>query len=192
MMARELIQKSRNAQEGMLMHLLESMEDQEIKEMMLAFVILTVRGKSMTLKEIDIECEDFLRNVFGVDCDFDIEGSMIKLLREGLVEQRAGRPVRRDAAQNGARAFGQQVGTTSSTTTWTRSTAAAKMRSQGTPTCTPTPSRASLRDALNSTDKERAKVVNDLKAQNDVLTKEVGELSNSLKGFQLALLVECF
>ena len=42
---------------------------------------------------------------------------------------------------------------------------------------------ASLRDALNSTDKERAKVVNDLKAQNDVLTKEVGELSNSLKGF---------
>lgn len=54
--------------------------------MMFVFVIFIVRGKSMILKEIDIECEDFLWNVFGVDCDFDIEGSMIKFFCEGFVE----------------------------------------------------------------------------------------------------------
>ena len=182
MMAKDLIQKSRNAQEGMLMHLLESMEDQEIKEMMLAFVILTVRGKSMTLKEIDIECEDFLRNVFGVDCDFDIEGSMIKLLREGLVEQRAGvlyaaTPLKTALAlldNKWDNIFDYNVDAVDGG----REDALARYANLH-----PDTVEASLRDALNSTDKERAKVVNDLKAQNDVLTKEVGELSNSLKGF---------
>ena len=43
--------------------------------------------------------------------------------------------------------------------------------------------RDSLRDALNATDKERAKVVSDLKSQNDALNKEVGALSSQLKGF---------
>ena len=42
---------------------------------------------------------------------------------------------------------------------------------------------ANLRDALNATDKERAKVVSDLKSQNDALNKEVGALSSQLKGF---------
>ena len=182
LMAKELIAKSANSQRGMLMHLLESMEDQECKEMMLAFIILTIRGKSMTLKEIDIECEQFLKNVFGVDVDFDIEGSMIKLLREGLVEQRAGvlyaaTPLKTalavldnkwdnlfdynlDAVDNG------------------RKNALAAYQSAH-----PDTVEASLRDALNATDKERAKVANDLKQQNEELSKQVDELNKSLKGF---------
>ena len=150
--------------------------------MMLAFIILTIRGKSMTLKEIDIECEQFLKNVFGVDVDFDIEGSMIKLLREGLVEQRAGvlyaaTPLKTalavldnkwdnlfdynlDAVDNG------------------RKNALAAYQSAH-----PDTVEASLRDALNATDKERAKVANDLKQQNEELSKQVDELNKSLKGF---------
>ena len=42
---------------------------------------------------------------------------------------------------------------------------------------------ANLRDTLNATDKERAKLVSDLKAKEDALTKDVSNLSNSLKGF---------
>ena len=64
----------------------------------------------MTLKEIDIECEQFLKKVFGIDCDFDVEGSMIKLLREGLVEQRAASCTPRTSSQDGVKAPRQQVG----------------------------------------------------------------------------------
>lgn len=90
MMAKELQSKSANSQLGMLMHLMESMEDQECKEMILSYCILSGKGKSMTLKEIDTACEALLHTRFGLSVDFDVEGAMVKLLREGLVEQRAG------------------------------------------------------------------------------------------------------
>lgn len=182
MMAKELIAKSANSQDGMLMHLLESMEDQECKEMVLAFVILTIRGKSMTLKEIDIECEVFLKNVFGVDVDFDVEGSIIKLLREGLVEQRAGvlyaaTPLKTALAlldNKWDNLFDYNLDAVD-----TGRTSAL----DGYKNAHPDTVEASLRDALNATDKERAKIATELKAQNDELTKQVGQLSNSLKGF---------
>ena len=44
----------------------------------------------MTLKEIDAKCEYELYDRFRLKIDFDVEGAMVKLLREGLVEQRAG------------------------------------------------------------------------------------------------------
>jgi len=74
----------------MLMHLMESMEDQECKEMILSYCVLSANGKSMTLKEIDTKCETLLHKRFGLNVDFDVEGAVVKLLREGLVEQRAG------------------------------------------------------------------------------------------------------
>jgi len=182
MMAKEIIEKSENSQAGLLMHLLESMEDQECKEMMLAYIILTVRGKSMTLKEIDIECEQFLKKVFGIDCDFDVEGSMIKLLREGLVEQRAGvlyaaTPLKTalallDNKWDNIFDYNLDSGDTG------RANALASYANAH-----PDTVEANLRDALNATDKERAKVVSELKSQNDALNKEVGALSSQLKGF---------
>ena len=90
MMAKELQAKSANSQTGMLMHLMESMEDQECKEMILSYAVLAANGKSMTLKEIDAKCEYELYDRFRLKIDFDVEGAMVKLLREGLVEQRAG------------------------------------------------------------------------------------------------------
>jgi hypothetical protein len=42
------------------------------------------------MKEIDTACEGLLLQRFGLTVDFDVEGAMVKLLREGLVEQRAG------------------------------------------------------------------------------------------------------
>jgi hypothetical protein len=90
MMAKELQSKSANSQVGMLMHLMESMEDQECKEMILSYCVLSGNGKSMTLKEIDTACESVLYTRFRLKVDFDVEGAMVKLMREGLVEQRAG------------------------------------------------------------------------------------------------------
>lgn len=182
MMAKELIQKSGNSQSGMLMHLLESMEDQECKEMVLAFIILTVRGKSMTLKEIDVECEQFLKKVFDVDCDFDVEGSMIKLLREGLVEQRAGvlyaaTPVKTSLAildNKWDNLFDYNLDAKDTG----RSSAIAAHKNAH-----PDTVEASLRETLNATDKDRSKLVSELKDQHDKLTADVNELNKSLKGF---------
>lgn len=136
----------------------------------------------MTLKEIDIECEQFLKKVFGIDCDFDVEGSMIKLLREGLVEQRAGvlyaaTPLKTalallDNKWDNIFDYNLDSGDTGRTNALSSYTNAH-----------PDTLEANLRDALNATDKERAKVVSDLKSQNDALNKEVGALSSQLKGF---------
>jgi len=164
------------------MHLLESMEDQECKEMVLAYIILSVKGKSMTLKEIDIECEEFLKKSFGVDVDFDIEGGIIKLLREGLVEQRAGvlyaaTPLKTALAildNKWDNLFEYNLEAVSAE----RSRALAAHTNAH-----PDTVEANLRDTLNATDKERAKFVSDLKAKEDALTKDVSNLSNSLKGF---------
>lgn len=136
----------------------------------------------MTLKEIDIECEQFLKKVFGIDCDFDVEGSMIKLLREGLVEQRAGvlyaaTPLKTalallDNKWDNIFDYNLDSGDTG------RANALASYANAH-----PDTVEANLRDALNATDKERAKVVSELKSQNDALNKEVGALSSQLKGF---------
>jgi len=182
-MARELIEKSDNSQEGMLMHLLESMEDQECKEMVLAYIILTVKGKSMTLKEIDIECEEFLKKSFGVDVDFDIEGGIIKLLREGLVEQRAGvlyaaTPLKTALAildNKWDNLFEYNLDSANAE----RSKAIAAHTKAH-----PDTVEANLRDTLNATDKDRAMLVSDLKAKQDALTRDVSSLSTSLKGFE--------
>ena len=181
-MSKELIEKSGNSQDGMLMHLLESMEDQECKEMVLAYIILSVKGKSMTLKEIDIECEEFLKKSFNVDVDFDIEGGIIKLLREGLVEQRAGvlyaaTPLKTALAVLDSKwdnLFEYNLDSISAE----RSRALAEHTNAH-----PDTVEANLRDTLNATDKERAKLVTDLKAKEDALTKDVSNLSSSLKGF---------
>jgi len=42
---------------------------------------------------------------------------------------------------------------------------------------------ASLRETLNATDKDRSKLVSELKDQHDKLTADVNELNKSLKGF---------
>ena len=90
LMSKAILAKSDNSQLGMLMHLMESMEDQECKEMILSYCILSANVKSMTLKEIDTKCEFLLQRRFNLKVDFDVEGAMVKLMREGLVEQRAG------------------------------------------------------------------------------------------------------
>merc|ERR1712216_480010 len=48
LMSKAILAKSDNSQLGMLMHLMESMEDQECKEMILSYCILSANVKSMT------------------------------------------------------------------------------------------------------------------------------------------------
>lgn len=96
MMAKALQSKSADSQLGMLISLLESMEDQECKEMILCYSVLSSRAsprfkaKEMTVEEIELSCERVLFERFGLRVDFDAEGTVSRLLKEGLVEPRRG------------------------------------------------------------------------------------------------------
>jgi hypothetical protein len=81
MMAMALASKSAGSQLGLLITLLESMEDQECKEMILCYCVLSwraERGKAggketMTMEEIELACEGVLFERFGLKVNFDAE-----------------------------------------------------------------------------------------------------------------------
>ena len=98
MMAKAVASKSADSQLGMLINLLESMEDQECKEMILCYCVLSsssivagrFRAREMTMEEIELACEYVLYNRFGLKVNFDAEGTVERLVKKGLVERRRG------------------------------------------------------------------------------------------------------
>ncbi|GAX75535.1 hypothetical protein CEUSTIGMA_g2978.t1 [Chlamydomonas eustigma] len=101
-MTNVLYNKTNDAQEGVISMLLEDMADQRLKEAVLAYANLylfgsesgtTIQlgGKGATLSELDVECENFLEEHFGVKLDFALEDTLPILLEWGLVRQRHNR-----------------------------------------------------------------------------------------------------
>ena len=186
MMAREIQTKSDNSQVGMLMHLMESMEDQECKEMILSYCVLSSNGKSMTLKEIDTKCETLLYKRFGLKVDFDVEGAMIKLLREGLVEQRAGvlyttTPLnqalqRLDTKWDNLFTYTDDRGAAAGAELIAREETARKVRFQTV--------EAELAKTLSKTDEERAAVVGKLKEEQDEIAKRIKVLEGAMGSYK--------
>ena len=185
-MARAIQSKSDNSQVGMLMHLMASMEDQECKEMILAFCVLSWNGKSMTLKEIDTKCETLLWKRFGLRVDFDVEGAVVKLLRDGLVEQRAGvlytaTPLpqalqRLDTKWDNLFTYTDDGGAAKGAELVMREGDARKTRFQTV--------EQSLSETLAKTDAERAAVVGKLKAQQDEIAEKIKTLEGAMGSYK--------
>lgn len=186
MMAKALQAKSANSQVGMLMHLMESMEDQECKEMILSYCVLSGNGKSMTLKEIDTACESLLYTRFGLKVDFDVEGAMVKLLREGLVEQRAGvlytaTPLRKalqrlDTKWDNLFDYRDDGGAAAQDEAAMQMEAARLVRYQTV--------EATLKQQLAKTDAERAEVVGRLKEQQEEISHRIKTLEGAMTGYK--------
>ena len=186
MMAKELQAKSANSQTGMLMHLMESMEDQECKEMILSYAVLAANGKSMTLKEIDAKCEYELYDRFRLKIDFDVEGAMVKLLREGLVEQRAGvlytaTPLKKalkrlDTKWDNLFDYRDDGGATKADDAVMQLEASRKARYQTV--------EATLREQLANTDAERAAAVGKLKGQQEEIAKRIKLLEDAMSSYK--------
>ncbi len=70
---------------GVLDLLVGAGEDQDAKEAILAYGLLRRAGRALAKAEIDNFAEDFLRNHFNLDIDFEINDALNKLERLGLV-----------------------------------------------------------------------------------------------------------
>lgn len=63
---------------------MDSLEEQELKETLLAYYILW-RDGTLKQTELDARCEEFLAANCGVEVDFEVADALEKLAREGLV-----------------------------------------------------------------------------------------------------------
>ncbi len=84
-----LYTKSRDNGLGVLLFLVDCMEEQEWKEVLLGWVLLD-RDGACGSRELDRRCERWLQERFGVETDFEISDALAKLLQLELVEESDG------------------------------------------------------------------------------------------------------
>ncbi|MCE0480581.1 hypothetical protein HAX54_037581 [Datura stramonium] len=61
-----------------------NLQDWEVKEVIISFFILMEQGKA-TLEDLDLRCEELLKEEFGVSCNFDVDDAVQKLDKLGIV-----------------------------------------------------------------------------------------------------------
>jgi hypothetical protein len=81
---------------SVLTRLVDAAEAEEAKELLLAYFILYVeRHRDYTMEELDRRVEEWIREEFGLDVDFEVDDAVRKLIEKGLMVQRpvaAGEP----------------------------------------------------------------------------------------------------
>eukprot|EP00928_Gymnodinium_smaydae_P083619 TRINITY_DN6685_c1_g1_i1.p1 TRINITY_DN6685_c1_g1~~TRINITY_DN6685_c1_g1_i1.p1 ORF type:complete len:575 (-),score=153.56 TRINITY_DN6685_c1_g1_i1:151-1875(-) len=92
-MTQTLYSSSLDSGLGVVHDLVDSMEEQEVKEAMMGYWALlqpsnSNRHEFRSEKDIDDECENFLLDTFGAVVDFEVEDALGKLLRDGLARRR--------------------------------------------------------------------------------------------------------
>jgi len=79
-----LYHKSLDNDRGVIFYLMDSLEEQELKETVLGYYVLWREGE-MTKSELDARCEALLFERFGVEADFEIGDALAKLERDDLI-----------------------------------------------------------------------------------------------------------
>lgn len=81
--------KTDDAQEGVVSMLLEDMAEQQLKETVIAYILLHLGGEDGGLKldELDRRCEDWLEEHFSLKVDFAVEDALPRLLEWRLLTQ---------------------------------------------------------------------------------------------------------
>ncbi|KAI4375416.1 hypothetical protein MLD38_013287 [Melastoma candidum] len=81
-------EKQLDSGRGTLLHLCDDVIQQEVKEVIISFFIMTQKGKG-TSQEIDLQCERLMKEEFGQKCNFDVDDAIQKLEKLGIVTQDA-------------------------------------------------------------------------------------------------------
>jgi hypothetical protein len=79
-----LYHKSLDNDLGVIFYLMDSLEEQELKETALAYYVLWREGNK-TKAELDDRCEQLLFEQFGLETDFEITDALEKLERDDLI-----------------------------------------------------------------------------------------------------------
>lgn len=84
LITQSMYDKQLDSGRGTLLHLCDDVIQQEVKEVIISFFILMEQGKA-TLEDLDLRCEELLKEEFGVRCNFDVDDAVQKLDKLGIV-----------------------------------------------------------------------------------------------------------
>ncbi|KAK3412936.1 hypothetical protein EUGRSUZ_I01597 [Eucalyptus grandis] len=84
LITQSMYDKQLDSGKGTLLHLCDDVIQQEVKEVILAYFILMEQGKATT-QDLDIQCEELIKEEFGVSCNFDVDDAVEKLEKLGIV-----------------------------------------------------------------------------------------------------------
>jgi hypothetical protein len=75
-----------NNNAGIFDYIIGAAEEQECKEAFLAYYFLRTAPSPPTEKELDLRIEQWLKDTFAVDIDFEVDDALAKLERLGLLK----------------------------------------------------------------------------------------------------------
>lgn len=84
LVTRSMYDKQLDSGKGTLLHLCDDVIQQEVKEVILSFFILMEQGKC-TREDLDLHCEELIKEEFGERCDFEVDDAVQKLEKLGIV-----------------------------------------------------------------------------------------------------------
>ncbi|CAI9111641.1 OLC1v1011917C1 [Oldenlandia corymbosa var. corymbosa] len=86
MITQSMYDKQLDSGKGTLLHLCDDVIQQEVKEVIISFFILMEQGKA-TLQDLDLRCEELIKEEFGESCNFDVDDAVQKLEKLGIVSR---------------------------------------------------------------------------------------------------------
>ncbi|GLT68733.1 hypothetical protein SLA2020_409380 [Shorea laevis] len=86
LITQSMYDKQLDSGRGTLLHLCDDVIQQEVKEVIIAFYILMEQGKA-TSEDLDIRCEELIKEEFGESCNFDVEDAVQKLEKLKIVSR---------------------------------------------------------------------------------------------------------
>ncbi|KAJ4729564.1 Aminopeptidase [Melia azedarach] len=86
MITQSMYDKQLDSGRGTLLHLCDDVIQQEVKEVIISFFILMEQGKA-TRQDLDLQCEELIKEEFGESCNFDVDDAVQKLEKLGIVSR---------------------------------------------------------------------------------------------------------
>jgi hypothetical protein len=66
---------------------LQEMADQQLKQILLAYMLLIIKGRALLADDLDNVCEDFLAKEFDHPIDYRLDAALPRLQRWGLLRE---------------------------------------------------------------------------------------------------------
>ncbi|XP_020246147.1 uncharacterized protein LOC109824038 isoform X2 [Asparagus officinalis] len=84
LITRSMYDKQLDSGRGTLLHLCDDVIQQEVKEVIVSFFVLMKQGNA-TIQELDLRCEELIKQKFGDQCNFEVLDAVQKLEKLGIV-----------------------------------------------------------------------------------------------------------
>ncbi|TVU24609.1 hypothetical protein EJB05_27057 [Eragrostis curvula] len=86
LITKSMYDKQLDSGKGTILHLCDDVIQQEVKEVIVSYYILMEQGKA-TIQDLDLRCEQLIKEEFGVECNFDVVDAVKKLEKLGIVSR---------------------------------------------------------------------------------------------------------